>query len=134
MHGFMRGIAPSELKRFSLGDTMGKKLAEKVKRGDTVYNWLGYSKKFGFCDLEPIHNVEAVSKYISKYVTKDMANNVKDLNAQLYYHSRGLRIAEKLKVGVMTKQIVFPFENEYCSVAWLDYSPELLQELLDSFE
>lgn len=133
IHGFLRGLPKEHLKQFVVGDVMGKALAEKVKKGDLVYNWLPYAKKFGFCDLEPIRNAEAVSKYMTKYINKNLASSVKDLNAHLYYHSRGLNRAETIKIGVMASPITPTYENEYCSVAWLDYSEELLQELSSSF-
>lgn len=133
IHGFLRGLPKEHLKQFVVGDVMGKGLAEKVKKGDVVYNWLPYAKKFGFCDLEPIRNAEAVSKYMTKYINKNLASSVKDLNAHLYYHSRGLNKAEVIKKGVMALSITPTYENEYCSVAWLDYSQELLQELSSSF-
>lgn len=133
IHGFLRGLPKEHLKQFAVGDVMGKALAEKVKKGDLVYNWLPYAKKFGFCDLEPIRNAEAVSKYMTKYINKNLASSVKDLNAHLYYHSRGLNKAETIKKGVMASPITPTYENEYCSVAWLDYSEELLQELSSSF-
>ena len=133
IHGFLHGLPKEHLKQFVVGDVMGKGLAEKVKRGDVVYNWLPYAKKFGFCDLEPIRNAEAVSKYMTKYINKNLASSVKDLNAHLYYHSRGLNKAETIKKGVMALPITPTYENEYCSVAWLDYSEELLQELSSSF-
>lgn len=133
IHGFLRGLPKEDLKQFVVGDVMGKGLAEKVKKGDVVYNWLPYAKKFGFCDLEPIRNAEAVSKYMTKYINKNLASSVKDLNAHLYYHSRGLKKAEVIKKGAMAATITPTYENEYCSVAWLDYSEELLQGLSSSF-
>lgn len=133
IHGFLQGLPQSELKRFVIGDTMGKKLADKVKNGDTVYNWLAYEKKFGFCDLEPIHNHEAVSKYITKYISKDLAHSVTELNAHLYYHSRGLQTAIKIKQGSMSADVPVTYSNEYCSISWLNYDEELLQALLHSF-
>ena len=134
MHGFLKGIPIEHLKQFKIGDTMGKALAEKVKNGDTVYNWKAYSKKFGFCDLEPIRNHEAVSKYITKYINKSLETSVKDLNAHLYYHSRGLKSAETMKKGTMYNDIVPDFKNDYCSISWLDYSEETLQNLLNSID
>lgn len=133
IHGFLHGLPKEHLKQFVVGDVMGKALAEKVKKGDVVYNWLPYAKKFGFCDLEPIRNAEAVSKYMTKYINKNLVSSVKGLNAHLYYHSRGLNKAELIKKGVMAAPITPTYENEYCSVAWLDYSEELLQELSSSF-
>lgn len=134
VHGFLRGLSAEHLKQFVVGDVMGKALAEKVKKGDVVYNWLPYAKKFGFCDLEPIRNTEAVSKYIMKYINKNLATSVKELNAHLYYHSRGLKKAEVIKKGAMAATITPTYENEYCSVAWLDYSEELLRELSSSID
>lgn len=60
MHGFFYDLPKEHLSRFQLGDRMGKALAEKVKKGDEVYNWGAYQKKFGFCDLEPIRNAENI--------------------------------------------------------------------------
>ena len=109
---------------------MGKGLAEKVKNGDKVYNWLAYAKKFGFCDLERIHNPEAVSKYITKYITQDLAKSVTEINAHQYYHSRGLKTAEVIKKGTMSANIVPDFENEYCRILTCAYDEDLLNLLL----
>lgn len=133
LHGFLKGIPREHLTQFCIGDVMGKSLAEKVKKGDTVFNWNDYSKKFGFCDLEPIRNAEAVSKYITKYINKNLSESVTELNAHLYYHSRGLNTAQTIKKGTMLADIVPDFQNEYCAVSWLPYSDELLEALQNSF-
>ncbi|MBP3630975.1 MAG: hypothetical protein J6J23_05755 [Clostridia bacterium] len=133
LHGFIYGLPDTELKQFKIGDKMGKALADKVSKGDIVFNWVKYQKKFGFCDLEPIKNAEAVSKYITKYINKNLATSVKELNAHLYYHSRGLQEAVTIKKGTMLADIAPTYTNDYCSVAWLDYSDELLAELQQSF-
>ena len=133
MHGFIHGLPASHLKQFVIGDVMGKAIAEKVKNGDVVYNWLPYAKKFGFCDLEPIRNSEAVSKYITKYINKNLSSSVTELNAHMYYHSRGLKKADCIKKGTMVAPIASSYENDYCSVSWLDYSDDLLQDLCNSF-
>lgn len=133
IHGFIKGLPREALTQFCVGDVMGKALAEKVKNGDTVYNWNEYSKKFGFCDLEPIKHFEAVSKYITKYINKNLADSVTELNAHLYYHSQGLNTAQTIKKGTMLADIAPDFMNEYCSVSWLPYSDELLEALQNSF-
>lgn len=132
MHGFLYGIPPEELVQFKIGDKMGKKLAEKVKNGDVVFNWPAYQNKFGFCDLEPIRSHEAVSKYMTKYINKNLASSVTELNAHLYYHSRGLQFAEIVKVGRMTAIIQPTYENEYCKISWLPYSEKALNAILDT--
>lgn len=133
MHGFIRGLSVELLHQFRVGDKMGKALAEKVKRGDLVFNWQAYSDKFGFCDLEPIRDEVAVSKYVTKYITKDLQKSVKELNAHQYYHSRGLKTAQLIKKGTMFANIVPQFENEYIKTATFEYSDELLALLLEKF-
>lgn len=134
MHGFLYGLPLDHLHQFKIGDKMGKALAEKVKRGDVVYNWEAYSKKFGFCDLERIKDNIAVAKYVTKYITKDLENSVKELNAHQYYHSRGLKKADIIKKGTMSANIVPQFENEYIKTATFEYSDELLAHLLSKFD
>ena len=134
IHGFLQGVPDNLLSQFKIGDKMGKVIAEKVQNGEIVYNWLDYSKKFGFCDLEPIKNHEAVSKYITKYINKELATSVTELNAHQYYHSRGLQMATKIKEGSMLWDNTTPsFQNDYCKIAWIDYSENALNEILHSF-
>lgn len=134
IHGFIYGLPVEHLVQFKVGDKMGKGLADKVMQGDTVYNWQAYFNRFGFCDLEPIRNHEAVSKYVTKYINKELANSVTELNAHTYYHSRGLKFAELIKKGTMIWEDIAPtYENDYCSVVWLDYSEELYNNLLNKY-
>lgn len=134
IHGFIYGLPVEHLVQFQVGDKMGKGLADKVMKGDIVYNWQAYFNRFGFCDLEPIRNHEAVSKYVTKYINKELANSVTELNAHTYYHSRGLKFAELIKKGTMIWEDIAPtYENDYCSVVWLDYSEELYNNLLNKY-
>lgn len=134
VHGLLYGLPKEHLKQFKIGDNMGKGLADKVIKGDVVYNWLPYFNRFGFCDLEPIQNHEAISKYITKYINKDLANSVTELDAHKYYHSRGLKFAEVIKKGSMNWADIEPtYKNDYCCVAWLDYDDKTFNELLNKF-
>lgn len=58
-------------------------------------NWPDYMHKFGFCSLAPVRDPVATAYYISKYVSKDLAQREKDLGKHLYFHSRPLKKAEK---------------------------------------
>lgn len=136
MHGLIKGIPLEKLEKFKLGDKMGKKIAERVKKGCDVYNWPDYCNKFGFCDLEPIRNPEAISKYITKYINKSLNDTVKELGAHLYYHSRGLNKAEVIKKGSMSlaRNIEPDYTNDFCSIKEFKYSDELLEQLINSFD
>lgn len=139
MHGLIHGLPKSALHRFKIGDRMGKKIAERVKKGETVYDWIDYRKKFGFNDLEPVKNHEAVSKYITKYINKNLAKSVTELNAHLYYVSRGLNRKQVKKIGTISTAIEIvpssqPYENDYCRIVWYEYSEEALSQIIASFE
>lgn len=134
MHGFLYGLPYELLDQFRIGDTMGKQIAVQVKKGATIYNWLGYQNKFGFCSLEPIKSQEAVSKYITKYITKDLLQSVTELNSHSYYASQGLKTKTNYKKGTLTIPIEYDFENEYCSIVTLRYTDELFNYLMESID
>lgn len=126
LHGFIMGLPIEHLKQFKIGDLMGKAIADKVKNGDIIYNWLAYKEKFGFCDLEPIRNHEAIAKYVTKYINKELVKSVTSLNAHQYYRSRGLQGAKELKKEPIDWRSISPdFCNEYCKIKWLDYNDYL---------
>lgn len=138
MHGFFKGVPAEALHRFKIGDKMGKSLAEKVKKGDEVYKWNDYDKKFGFCDLEPIKNQEAVSKYVTKYVTKQLGALVQVINAHIYYCSRGLNTAALKKKGTITKPLVIApysqYHNDHVDISWYEYSEETLNQIISCID
>lgn len=133
MHGLLNGLPVEHLTQFKIGDTMGKYIAEKVKKGDAVYNWKKYVDKFGFCNLEPIKNQCKVSRYLTKYISKDLYKSVTELNSHIYYCSRGLKRAETVKEGYMSWDNIQPsFVNDFCIVRVEPYSGDRLKELSNS--
>ncbi len=129
MHGLISGLPESHLTQFQIGDTMGKGIAEKVKRGDTVYNWKAYADKFGWCDLEPIRDLGKTASYLAKYISKDFDGGVNELNKHKYYASKGLKRADKVAVGYCDLTINFDWSNDFCSIKTIPYSAEVLEEL-----
>lgn len=98
MHGLMKGIPDEHL---SINENGYK-------------DWKEYSKKFGYISIDKIKNKEAVSKYITKYVSKSLGKGVTEKNKKMYYCSRGLKKAEIIKEGTYTSyNDNFDFENEY---------------------
>lgn len=101
MHGLLNGLDINFLTEFKEGMMMSKHILDKVRNNEKVYKWQAYENKFGFNDIEEIKNHEAVSNYISKYISKELGKCVTELNAHLYYHSRGLNKAQVIKKGRM---------------------------------
>lgn len=116
MHGLVRGISSHDITINEHG----------------YLDWISYAEKFGYCSMEKVRNHEAVSKYITKYVTKDMRKRIKELNAHLYYSSKGLQRAKIEMTGTLSKEppVTPSYENDYCKV-WDIKSAETLSLLYD---
>lgn len=119
MHGLMSGIQDKHLYRFTLNDNIPRKIKDLIIAGDDVYSWTSYVKKYGYITLTKIKSVERVSRYITKYINKNMANSIKDLGAHMYYCSKGLNVAVEIKRGVLYNTPKFDFENDYVKIKWL---------------
>lgn len=117
MHGLIKGINPDELQAFTLKDNIPNRLKSLISQGRTIYKWIPYSEKFGYVTVEEIINQEAVSKYITKYVKKDIGVSVNEKNKKSYYCSRGLKQAEVIKKGTFPTSLGnvlnFDFENDF---------------------
>ena len=105
MHGFLHGLTTQMLKENAHG----------------YMDWQDYSKKFGYCSLDKIKYKDRASIYITKYVTKDYTKTVTKLNAKMYYSSRGLQKAEKIKEGLLNGELSNPdWIGEYAAIKWFD--------------
>lgn len=80
-HGLMKNIPPEK---------MGVN-----KNGYT--DWPEVSKKYGYCSFSPIRDHEAVSLYITKYITKDALKTELPKGYKFVLASNGLKKAKKLR-------------------------------------
>lgn len=119
-HGLIKGLPESELISFAPGKL----------------SWLKYFKNFGFNDLSAIKNHEAVSKYLTKYITKtfDDSRGVTEKERNMYLVSRGLKKGETIKKGSIAGTIeqAPKFENEFCQV--YEFEKSDLDFLLSLYE
>lgn len=83
LHGFIKGIRHKDLYKNSYG----------------YLTWKQYEKKFGFISIDKLKDKERASSYVLKYMTKDSDKNVTELNANMYYCSKGLERAKELYRG-----------------------------------
>ncbi len=126
-HGFFMGLPKNFLHKFSVNEHLPNKLLDRIHAGKNVYTWPAYVNKFGFSNFEPIDNLEAVSKYITKYITKDFIESITELNAHKFYASQGLKKAEVLHQGLIFKALPsLDFENDYVQIKWFDTFEEAL--------
>ncbi len=111
MHGLFMGIPASELSLFSLHDHLPMKVLAMLGAGRKIMNWMRYAQSFGYVTCEPIRNLEATAKYITKYITKDLVSSQVGLNKKLYLCSQGLNRAETICRG----HIVHDFKPDFCN-------------------
>lgn len=83
-------------------------------------DWKAYSEKFGFCSVDMVRDSEKVSSYITKYISKDLSDRKTELNAHLYYASKGLKRSDVLYKGAVLNadSLKWDFENDYVKIKW----------------
>lgn len=125
MHGLIKGL--EDLRKYEETENIPQRMKDKIikyrEENLNLYEWVGYSKRFGFNCVEPIRNQDACAKYITKYINKNLDTDmgITEKNKKKYYASRGLKTSKNIKKGViLTQEIEYDYENEYCKIKWLD--------------
>ena len=118
-HGLLGGLDVKELHKFSTDEIIPHAIRSQIEKGIDIFTWNGYAERFGFSTLSAVRSHSAVSKYITKYITKDLLENVdKDRKGKkLYYISRGLNKPEVIDEGMSTAiPPDYDYENDYIAV------------------
>lgn len=116
MHGLIMGLPEEQLHEFTEQEKLPIRILIEIKRGHKVYNWPAYQKAFGYVSISRIRNIERTAGYITKYITKELAETRIKLNDHLYYCSQGLKRAEMVYQGPLTKELVEDYSNEYVKI------------------
>lgn len=135
MHGLLTGINFDELKQFTLDDPIPIRIKNLIRQGKVIYNWLPYSEKFGWVTLEKVRNKQAVSRYITKYIKKEVGNTVKEKNKKSYYCSKGLKKAKTIKKETLPlaleAHLQIDYENDYIAIS--EFNEDFFQSLQPYF-
>lgn len=116
MHGLMMGLPMEELHEFTKDEKLPIKILVEIAHGHKIYSWPAYEKTFGYITISKIINAESVSKYITKYITKDLLSTRIGVNEHLYYCSQGLKRAEIINQGKLIKDIEEDYSNDYVKI------------------
>lgn len=116
MHGLMMGLPSEHLHEFTESEKLPIKILIEIAHGHSLYSWPAYEKTFGYISISKIKNIESVSKYITKYITKNMFSTKIALNEHLYYCSKGLKRAETIYQGSLQKELDEDYGNEYVKI------------------
>lgn len=127
LHGLISGIPTADLHRFELSEHLPQHILNELEKGHDIYQWTAYDRKYGFCTLSPIRDPEAVSKYITKYITKELDSSIKELNAHMYYRSHGLQEKELLYSEADCFINDPDYTGEYCQIKNATDPTELLR-------
>ena len=112
MHGLLGGVKDDMIADFD--NTVPMKI-----RILGYKNYPDYAKKFGYVSMGTIKNKDAIAKYITKYINKDIQKSVTELGKHLYYCSRGLNKAVKIKQGILRDYPAqWHYENDYVKIYW----------------
>lgn len=97
------------------------------KKGVMRFNWTPWHKKFGFTSLKKVNDTEAISRYITKYITKDL---VVQFNKQRFIASKGLKKPTTFfEKDNYYATIPFDFENEHVRIKNISSYYELMEVL-----
>jgi len=119
MHGLLMGLSNNDLTEFKLTDNIPQKIKKQLKNGKKVFNWITYSRKFGYFTCSPIENKNACSRYITKYITKDLRATHHESGEHLYFASQGLKGREVIVKNSFDECPIidgWDFENDYVKI------------------
>lgn len=71
----------------------------------------------GYCNVQLINHKERIASYITKYVSKNLANGIKKFNHSFYCStglSRGVEDLDKLYDNEYFNENFFDFSNDFC--------------------
>lgn len=116
IHGFVRGIPQDRLRLF----IPGLEPQDLVNKG--YLNWPDYQKKFGFCSLGSIENLEATAHYVTKYITEDLGRSAVDFGGHLHRESLGLN--REVSMGYVYQSyaaldVYLDYDAMFCSTGWV---------------
>lgn len=111
IHGFLKGIKECDI----------------TINVNGYMTWKQYNDKFGFISFDKIRDINKSANYILKYITKDSAKGISELNCHLYYCSKSLNVAETVYKGKITMLEPWDYTTEdgFCKLKYFDSENEL---------
>ena len=118
MHGLLAGLKETDLRKFTLSEKLPYRIRKQIEKGVEIYDWTRYRKAFGYFTCTKIEDKTACSKYITKYISKDLQKTVRDSGEHLFFASQGLKGREAVVKNCFDKCPVneWDFENEFIKI------------------
>ena len=118
MHGLLMGLSDNDLKQFDINERIPMRIKKQIENGEKVYDWLKYRKSFGYFTCTDIKEKNACSRYITKYISKDLQKTVHDSGEHLFFASKGLKGREIILKNCYEQCPIndWDYENDYVKV------------------
>lgn len=117
MHGLLKGLTEKDLRPFELSENIPKRLKDLIRSGTPVYDWTRYRRAFGYFACTEIANGEAVSRYITKYISKDLQSGVIESGQHLFFASQGLK----------SREVITSLNSDPCPITEWDYENDYIK-------
>lgn len=117
MHGLLKGLTDKDLRAFKLSENIPKRLKDLIKGGTPVYDWTRYRRAFGYFTCTKIDSGEAVARYITKYISKDLQSGVIEAGQHLFFASQGLK----------SRDVITSLSAEPCPITEWDYENDYIK-------
>lgn len=135
------GLFSGNMELIPFADLRSSDRPYPVKLLDSDYfNWLLYEEKFGGCTFGLIRNSVAAGFYMTKYLSKDLAQSVSQVGKHLYYASQGLNRANKMGQLLVRSDYLDSLlvnKYEYCATGIVqaseNWDSHFVGDLLDVF-
>lgn len=124
IHGLFKGLRADDLRAFELSEKLPRRIKDMIRSGRAVYDWSGYSKRFGFTTITEIVNAQACAHYVTKYITKDLQKTVLSSGSHMFFASQGLNRREVILHNCFgtCPFTDFDFENKWCKIKTIKLS------------
>ena len=117
MHGLLGGVS-----------------ADSVLQLQSGYSCIQYySQRFGFMNMSKIRDTKRIAGYITKYVSKDLDTSEVGMYKHMFYHSFGLKKAEKFYETNVREMPIEVWQNDFVGIEYAE-GDEALASLLSRLE
>lgn len=107
-HGFFHGLPEDDI----------------IVNEHGYFEWTKYTESFGYISMSPLKNKMKAANYITKYLTKTLAENVTACGAHTYYASKGLS-SPSVSYADCFVGVPWDYEGKYCNK--VSITPEMIK-------
>lgn len=96
LHGLFDSSIDPFLEEFDLSKPLPLFILKAIERGDEIFNFPDYQKRFGWVSVSRVKDQDAVAHYVSKYILKSIQDSECRIAHRRFYCSTGLNRPEFL--------------------------------------